>query len=608
MKKLILVTNFIALFLGISGIAQSDRKIINEYNDIVKVYQAKNYENASVLLEGFLQKYEGKMPNDVEYYALHLCFESFENVNNYQKALIFVNKTLNFLESGKIKLQDQNKFLSLYKEKREKFENILNPKQKEEEVVTKNEVSTKSDIQVKEEVAPKNDGKTVTLTVSGTGKTLEEAKLNALRSAIEQAFGAFISSKTEILNDNLVKDEIVSIANGNIQKYDIVSQAEIPNNGFAITLNATVSIEKLTTFAESKGVNVEYKGGLFGLKIKLQKLNEEAEVVAIKNLTSASFDILNKALDFELKVSEPVKAQYTEDEYDVKFLINVTANNNFEVFNNYFTETIKRLSLTEDEIIEYKNLNHPLHYIKIDNNIYTLRSRLSLTYLMNFFIGSQVFANSFKIFSNTGTVKFSYHEIYKSFLNRDITPWIRESNNIKNILLNAFSLDYFVNSNIKNNYQYANREGGWLYLAPKFNYLKDNFGLTKNNILYRTSTDMDDYYNFFKNFQSKHSQTGLIYFTTVNSPVISFTKRFKLSEIEKISEFKLEKVDIYDFLKNRINFMQPEPKEDWSCFLADTKIKTPTRTKNIQDIKVGDEVICFDDKGNLHTSIVESIN
>ena len=52
------------------------------------------------------------------------------------------------------------------------------------------------------------DDKTVTLNVSGTGKNLEDAKTNALRSAIEQAFGAFISSKTEILNDNLVKDEI----------------------------------------------------------------------------------------------------------------------------------------------------------------------------------------------------------------------------------------------------------------------------------------------------------------------------------------------------------------------------------------------------------------
>jgi hypothetical protein len=38
--------------------------------------------------------------------------------------------------------------------------------------------------------------KTVSITVSGSGKTQEEAKQVALRSAIEQAFGTFISSKT----------------------------------------------------------------------------------------------------------------------------------------------------------------------------------------------------------------------------------------------------------------------------------------------------------------------------------------------------------------------------------------------------------------------------
>ena len=35
------------------------------------------------------------------------------------------------------------------------------------------------------------DDKTVTLVVSGQGKTQDEAKQNALRSAIEQAFGGF---------------------------------------------------------------------------------------------------------------------------------------------------------------------------------------------------------------------------------------------------------------------------------------------------------------------------------------------------------------------------------------------------------------------------------
>jgi hypothetical protein len=43
--------------------------------------------------------------------------------------------------------------------------------------------------------------KTVSITVSGSGKTQDEAKQSAFRSAIVQAFDAFQSSKTEILNN-----------------------------------------------------------------------------------------------------------------------------------------------------------------------------------------------------------------------------------------------------------------------------------------------------------------------------------------------------------------------------------------------------------------------
>lgn len=50
------------------------------------------------------------------------------------------------------------------------------------------------------------DEKTLNLTVSGQGKTQDEARQMALRNAIEQAVGTIISSKTEIFNDNLIKD------------------------------------------------------------------------------------------------------------------------------------------------------------------------------------------------------------------------------------------------------------------------------------------------------------------------------------------------------------------------------------------------------------------
>ena len=147
------------------------------------------------------------------------------------------------------------------------------------------------------------DDKTVTLVVSGQGKTQDEAKQNALRSAIEQAFGTFISSKTEILNDNLVKDEIVSVANGNIQKFEIISEVQIPNGDYATSLKATVSVTKLTSFVESKGVVVEFKGGLFASNILIQELYEKNETGAISNIVTILKEIASKSFDYSINAS-----------------------------------------------------------------------------------------------------------------------------------------------------------------------------------------------------------------------------------------------------------------------------------------------------------------
>ena len=160
------------------------------------------------------------------------------------------------------------------------------------------------------------DDKTVTLVVSGQGKTQDEAKQNALRSAIEQAFGTFISSKTEILNDNLVKDEIVSINNGNIQKFDIISEVQIPDGGYATTLKATVSVTKLTSFVENKGVIVEFKGGLFAENIKLQNLYEKNELKTVDNILNVFTSLLNQAFEIKLKSNNPIFI--SKDYYEIK--------------------------------------------------------------------------------------------------------------------------------------------------------------------------------------------------------------------------------------------------------------------------------------------------
>ena len=88
----------------------------------------------------------------------------------------------------------------------------------------------------------------ITLTVSSDGPTKDEAVKNALRLALEQAYGAFVSANTTILNDELVKDEIVTISTGAIKEYSIVSEVEKPDGkGFMVTTKATVSLPHLIT-------------------------------------------------------------------------------------------------------------------------------------------------------------------------------------------------------------------------------------------------------------------------------------------------------------------------------------------------------------------------
>ena len=105
----------------------------------------------------------------------------------------------------------------------------------------------------------------VTIVASGQGTNLQEATALALRCALEQTFGSFVSANTTILNDEVVKDEIVSLSKGNVKKYDVLSVTSMPNNTIFVTLKATISISNLASYAKSKGSTAEFAGKTFSV-------------------------------------------------------------------------------------------------------------------------------------------------------------------------------------------------------------------------------------------------------------------------------------------------------------------------------------------------------
>src|SRR5690554_2405113 len=203
--------------------------------------------------------------------------------------------------------------------------------------------------------ASDSEGNTVRLTVSAQGKTKEEAKYNALRDALERAFGTFISSNTQILNDELIKDEIVSISSGNIEHFDIKSEVQLPDGSYSNVVDVTVSVNKLKSFCKSKGIEVEVQGGMFAANIKMQKLNKSNEIKTIQNMIQTINEIAKVSYDLSLEVSQPVESSRFSNAYMVDLKVEAKLNDNFDNIEPIIVSTLNGISLTSIEIETYNN-------------------------------------------------------------------------------------------------------------------------------------------------------------------------------------------------------------------------------------------------------------
>ena len=245
----------------------------------------------------------------------------------------------------------------------------------------------------------------VKLVVSGDGLTEEQAIKTALRSAIEQAYGTFVSANTAILNDALVKDEIVTISTGNIKSYKKIASARLPNGKTTVTLDAVVCISKLTNYAQSKGASTEFAGASFGMNMKIKEMNKKNELKALNNLIEQIRLMLPTAFDMKLYVEDPALPEgggrgfldkldsrllcfryYTRyydgnkiyydnvenaklvnklkavpnNNYIINFNVLYEENENTLPFFSFIAKNLVSLGLSDDEVKEYNKTNIPV--------------------------------------------------------------------------------------------------------------------------------------------------------------------------------------------------------------------------------------------------------
>ncbi|MBQ5957753.1 MAG: energy transducer TonB [Bacteroidales bacterium] len=222
----------------------------------------------------------------------------------------------------------------------------------------------------------------VTLVVSGEGSNKTDATTMALRSAIEQAYGTFVSANTEILNDEIVRDEIATVSSGNIKSYKEISSVQT-TEGYYVTVQAMVSIGKLIEYSKSHGSSAEFAGQTFAMNIKLRKLNKENEVRALENLLKELREISKDLFDLSIDVDgEPYKSScgihddrksesVQKDVYMVKVSVKHKSNGATRKFFNTLKNTLSALSLTEQEVEDYKKSGEECYPVAIGKPVNT---------------------------------------------------------------------------------------------------------------------------------------------------------------------------------------------------------------------------------------------
>ncbi len=514
MKKYITI---LFLFLSITTFGQ-----IDELNRALELFNNKKYEQSEQLFTEALKGKYGKLLSATEFETLKMLALIKYTQNDYEKAVPAYQRLYDFIEDKNFEGKDNyvKEIKNLIDELKRKL-----PNSKLSENIEKDPNS--------------NNDKIVTLTVSGTGKTIEDAKNNALRSAIEQAFGVFISSKTEILNDNLVKDEIVSVSNGSIQKFNIVSEVEIPNAGFATTLNATVSVSKLISFVESKGVVAEFKGSLFSFNIKQQILNENNEVKAINDLCETIKQIFDKSVDYQITPENPVALDNTNQNWAIKLNIGISINENILNIADYLFKNLKNISMTNIDVDNYRNLNkltYPISFASDKKSItyINLRKKESLDLLINTINYFDKSVTNFEV--NNGNSTIIMNDKFSNF----------------KAISNALIL-------INKKYSDEIPEGSTVYRnesASKIDNIKTNnllftnqFEFIKNLLTYYDYETKDERLwgdDKWKNFEIKKYNPGtiisfLLFRKPSGSVYLEYIDKRTLEEINKITEYKISK-------------------------------------------------------------------
>ena len=222
------------------------------------------------------------------------------------------------------------------------------------------------------------------LIVEGNGITCIDARNDALRNAINKAYGSMIYSRTEISNDNLISDEINMLTSGNILNYEEIKSCSESKGNWSIKLKVTVSQTELKKFIEGKGKSVSISGELLKQKTDQEIASTKSELSIIKNLLIQLESLTREPFDYEISIG---KITIKDGKYcDLPAEINVKSNLN--IYNIYLklNKELDKITINKtDQSFRIETMMENNYPIELNSKIYILRNKESIEQIKIFY-------------------------------------------------------------------------------------------------------------------------------------------------------------------------------------------------------------------------------
>lgn len=369
----------------------------------------------------------------------------------------------------------------------------------------------------------------IELTVTGEGKTREDAKLAALRNALEEAYGVFVSSNTQLLNDEIVKDEIISISTGIIKHYDILAGSA---NGemYDVVVKAIVTPGKLVSYAKQKGAPTELAvdGATLGANIRLERMNRENAMKAMNSLRQMQISLLPYCFDYEISDMTDINpSTHASQEYDIRFTVLISLNENAQ---NLFKIQKQISDLMFVYAQNMKTMNHNFsNYDRLQE--WPALNKVASAILKQFYIEDDFKAISFYVARNGEKDEYNIYPkgIWKS--NGEDIRFVESNNSYDGYYISDSGHSYYFLGYAVEALRYYNHHSLYQYFEKGFSYQMsyDEWKQSKIDDASRRLFTLNGYFN-------KPSNGQLEKMIIMRIPVCF---SYSLDQVEKLTGIKL---------------------------------------------------------------------